>query len=167
MPHATNDPAADKLFELIRGIRICMMTTQESDGTLHSRPMYGTEPDENGHLWFFTRLHSPKVVEISKDRQVSLAYADPDEQHYVSISGVGELVRDRARIDEKWSEGLRAWFPDGRDDPSIALIRVKPVRGEYWDSPSSTLVHLYGTMKAVLTGEPATDAGEQKKVSLR
>ena len=105
--------------------------------------------------------------EIAKDRQVNLAYADPDEQHYVSISGVGEVVRDRARIDEKWSEGLRTWFPDGKDDPAIALIRVKPVRGEYWDSPSSTLVHLYGTIKATLTGQPPTELGEQKKVNLR
>lgn len=167
MPQATNDPNAHKLFELIRDIRTCMMTTQESDGSLHSRPMYSMEADENGHLWFFTTLQSPKVVEISKDRQVNLAYANPDEQHYVSIAGVAEVVRDKMRIAEKWNESLRAWFPEGRDDPALALIRVKPVRGEYWDSPSSTLVNLYGTMKAVLTGEPATDAGEQKKVSLR
>jgi general stress protein 26 len=167
MSKVENDPNAHKLLELIRDIRICMMTTQESDGSLHSRPMYSMEADEHGHLWFFTRLQSPKVVEISKDRQVSLAYADPDEQHYVSISGVAEVVRDKARIAEKWSEGVRAWFPDGKDDPSIALIRVKPVRGEFWDSPSSTLVHVYGYVKARLTGETPTELGEQKKVSLR
>ena len=44
---------------------------------------------------------------------------------------------------------------------------MKPVRGEYWDSPSSTLVQLYGTVKATLTGQPSTELGEQKKVSLR
>jgi general stress protein 26 len=167
MPQGQNDPNAQKLFELIRGIRFCMMTTEESDGSLHSRPMYSMEADESGNLWFFTKLQSPKVAEISKDRQVNLAYADPDEQHYVSISGVAEVVRDKARIDEKWSEPLRAWFPDGKDDPAIALIRVKPVRGEYWDSPSSTLVHLYGYVKATLTGQPPTELGEQKKVNLR
>jgi general stress protein 26 len=167
MPASPTDPSAQKLFELIRDIRTCMMTSQESDGSLHSRPMHSMEPDENGHLWFFTKLQTPKVAEISKDRQVNLAYADPDNQHYVSISGVGEVVREKAKIDEKWSEGLRAWFPDGKDDPAIALIRVKPVRGEYWDSPSSALVHLYGTMKATLTGQPATELGEQKKVSWR
>jgi general stress protein 26 len=162
-----NDPNAQKLFDLIRDIRICMMTTEESDGSLHSRPMYSMEADENGHLWFFTKLQSPKVAEIAKDRQVNLAFADTDAQHYVSIAGVAEVVRDKARIQEKWSEPLRTWFPDGRDDPSLTLIRVKPVRGEYWDSPSSTLVHLYGYVKATLTGQPPTELGEQKKVNLR
>jgi general stress protein 26 len=162
-----NDPNAQKLFDLVRDIRVCMMTTEESDGSLHSRPMYSMEADERGNLWFFTKLQSPKVAEISKDRQVNLAFADPDKQHYVSISGVAEVVRDKAVIGDKWSEGVRAWFPDGKDDPSLTLIRVKPVRGEYWDSPSSTFVQLYGYVKSTLTGQPATDVGEQKKVSLR
>jgi general stress protein 26 len=167
MPAGQNDPNAQKLLELIKDIRICMMTSQESDGSLHSRPMYSMEADGGGNLWFFTKLQSPKVAEISKDRQVNLAYADPEREHFVSIAGVAEVVRDKARIDEKWSEGLRTWFPEGKDDPAIALIRVKPVRGEYWDSPSSTLVHLYGYVKATLTGQAATEMTEQRKVNLR
>ncbi|HEX2726529.1 MAG TPA: pyridoxamine 5'-phosphate oxidase, partial [Beijerinckiaceae bacterium] len=37
----------------------------------------------------------------------------------------------------------------------------------YWDSPSSTLIHLYGYAKAALTGSPPTELSEQKKVNLR
>ncbi|MFL5219560.1 MAG: pyridoxamine 5'-phosphate oxidase family protein, partial [Microvirga sp.] len=48
-----NDPNAQKLFDLVRDIRVCMMTTEESDGSLHSRPMYSMEADERGSLWFF------------------------------------------------------------------------------------------------------------------
>jgi len=162
-----NDPNAHKLYALTRDIRICMMTSQEPDGSLHSRPMYAQEADDQGHFWFFTKLQSPKVAEISKDRQVNVSFADHDNQHYVSVAGVAEVVRDKERIKEKWSEGLRAWFPDGLDDPQIALIRVKPVKGEYWDSPSSTLVHLYGYVKARLTGAPPTELTEQAKVNLR
>src|SRR3954447_17999905 len=80
MPDGQNDPNAQKLFELIRGVRICMMTTAEPDGSLHSRPMYNMEADEHGNLWFFSRLQSPKVAEIAKDRQVNLAFADPDKR---------------------------------------------------------------------------------------
>lgn len=167
MSNGQNDPNASKLFELIDDVGVCMMTTAEPDGSLHSRPMHSMEADEHGNLWFFTKLQSPKVAEISKDRQVNLAYSNPNKQHYVSIAGVAEVVRDKAKIDEKWSEPMRAWFPDGKDDPTIALIRVKPVRGEYWDSPSSTLVHLYGYVKASLTGKMPTDITEQQKVNLR
>jgi general stress protein 26 len=158
---------ADKLYELIKGTRICMMTTVEPDGTLHSRPMYGMDADEAGDLWFFTKISSPKVTEISKDGQVNLAYANPEKQDYVSVSGRAEIVRDRARIDEKWSPAARAWFPDGKDDPQIALIRVHPERGEYWDSPSATIVNIYGYAKAMLTGSSPMELSDTQKVDLR
>jgi general stress protein 26 len=158
---------AEKLYSLIKDVKICMMTTVEPDGALHSRPMYCMEADEVGDLWFFTRLSSPKVTEISKDGQVNLGYANPSKQDYVSVSGRAEIVRDRKKIDETWSEPLRAWFPEGKDDPQIALLRVHPDKGEYWDSPSSTLIHLYGYAKAALTGSSPTEMSDQKKVYLR
>jgi general stress protein 26 len=164
--HGHNDPNAAKLYEMIKSVKIAMMTTIDTDGTLHSRPMHSQEADEHGDLWFFTQIQSPKVTEVSRDNLVNLAYADPDKQHYVSVSGKAEIVRDKAKIEEKWSEGMRTWFPQGTDDPQIALIRVHPVKGEYWDSPSSTVLHLYGYVKATLTGEPPKNVGDQEKVNL-
>ena len=158
---------AEKLYELIKDVKICMMTTSEPDGSLHSRPMWNQDADAEGDLWFFTKLQSPKVTEISKDRQVNLAYCDPSKEHYVSVAGRAEIVRDRAKIEEKWSEPMKAWFPKGKDDPEIALIRVHPIKGEYWDSPNSTFVHVYGYVKAALTGQSPTELTEQGKVNLR
>ncbi len=166
-PHGHNDPNAGKLYELIGDVKIAMMTTVDQDGMLHSRPMHNHEADENGDLWFFTQINSPKVTEISRDSEVNLAYSDPDKQHYVSVFGTAEIVRDKDRIVEKWSEPLRAWFPGGSDDPRIALIRVHPIKGEFWDGPSSTVLHLYGYVRAAVTGQPPSDLGEQEKVNLR
>jgi general stress protein 26 len=163
--HGHNDPNAGKLYELIKDVKIAMMTTVDTDGTLHSRPMHSQEADEHGDLWFFTQIQSPKITEVSRDNEVNLAYSEPKTQTYVSVSGKAEIVRDKAKIEEKWSEPLRAWFPEGTDDPQIALIRVHPAKGEYWDSPSSTLVHLYGYAKAVVTGEQPKP-GDQAKVNL-
>jgi general stress protein 26 len=162
--HGRDDPHAQKLYDLIKDMKIAMMTTVDTDGTLHSRPMHSQQADEHGDLWFFTKIQSPKITEISRDNEVNLAYSDPDRQHYVSVSGKAEIVRDRARIAEMWSEGMRTWFPGGQDDPTIALIRVHPAR-EYWDSPNSTVLHLYGYVKAAVTGE--SPKPEQEKVNLK
>ena len=164
--HRHGDPNAEKLYELIKSCRFCMMTTVEPDGSLHSRPMYSQDADEAGDLWFFTRMQSPKITEISRDHQINLAFANPDKQDYVSVSGRAEIVRDRQKIDEKWSEPMRTWFPEGKDDPQIALIRVHPEKGEYWDGQSSAMLHLYGYVKAVVTGE-SPKGGDQAKVDLR
>ncbi len=43
-----------KLNNLIKDIRIAMLTTQESDGTLRSRAMGTQQVEFDGDLWFFT-----------------------------------------------------------------------------------------------------------------
>ena len=162
----THHEGAKKLYELVQDIKIAMMTSIEPDGTLHSRPMWNHSADESGDLWFFTRERTPKVAELSKESEVNLAYSDPSSQNYVSVSGRAEIIREQAKVKEMWSEGLRTWFPKGPDDPDIALIRVHPSGGEYWDGPSRTFMQLYGYAKARLTGKSPTELADNKKVSL-
>jgi general stress protein 26 len=142
-----------KLKELISGIRVAMMTTINGDGTLHSRPMWTQKIEFDGDLWFFTNASSPKSLELQSDSHVTLCYADPDDNRYVSVYGRGQMVHDREKAEQLWSEAYRAWFPEGLDDPGLALIRVPVERAEYWDSPSSKVVHLLGFIKAGLTGK--------------
>ncbi|CAN5852692.1 pyridoxamine 5'-phosphate oxidase family protein [soil metagenome] len=157
-----------RLKEKIKDVKVAMMTTAEGDGTLRSRPMHTSEVLDDGFLWFFTWIDSPKAEEIKNDSHVNLSYADPGSNLYVSVSGRAFLTRDRSKIEELWSPFLKAWFPEGKDDPSIGLIRVAPTQAEYWDSSSSKLVQLIGYVKAVATGETYTpdEPDEHKKVNL-
>lgn len=167
MPHDhTHHDGAKKLYDLIKDVKMAMMTTVESDGSLHSRPMYSHTIDDGGDIWFYTRASAPKVAELSRDSQVNLAYSDPSGQSYVSVAGKAEIVRDHAKVKELWTSGLKTWFPKGPDDPGIALIRVHPSGGEYWDSPSRSVVQIYGAVKARLTGETPDEITDEKKVSL-
>ena len=154
-----------KLAKLIHGIDICMMTTMAEDGSLRSRPMSTQKDEFNGQLWFFTDADAGKVFEIQRDRHVNLSYADPSSSRYVSVSGRAVLVRDKAKIKELWTPPLKAWFPDGVDDPKIALLRVDVEQAEYWDTPGGAVVHLIGFAKATLTGD-RYEPGEHAKVNL-
>jgi len=153
------------LGELIQGIQVAMMTTVETDGSLRSRPMWTHDRNFDGQLWFFTREHSAKVGEVEHDHHVNLSYAEPGKDRYVSISGRCKLVQDRAKIHELWNPTLKAWFPDGVDDPEIALLCVSVEKAEYWDTPNSRMVQLVGFVKAVLTGE-TYEPGENEKVTV-
>ena len=143
----------NKLVDKIKDIRIAMMTTIENGQELRSRPMYTNTPDNDGKLWFFTEQDSSKVSEVQQDRHVNLGYSKPEDNLYVAISGTANVVTDRAKIKELWSEGLRAWFPKGSDDPNIALLCVTIDKGEFWDTPNATLLRAYAYVKAVITGE--------------
>jgi general stress protein 26 len=150
-----------KLIDRIKDIKIAMLTTADDKGGLHSRPMYTHEPENNGTLWFFTEKDSAKIYEVRKDQHINLGYSKPDDNLYVSISGTAAVITDRAKIKELWSEGLRAWFPEGSDDPNIALLKITIDRGEYWDQPSNVLVRAFGYVKAVATGERYQPTGDE------
>ncbi len=153
---------AEKIWSLIKATKFAMLVT-EDQGHLRGRPMAASQQEFDGTLWFFTHASSHKVSEVAKDDRVCVTYAEASKQDYVSLSGKAVLVRDRATIDAHWSEILKAWFPGGREDPDIALLKIRVEQAEYWDSPNSKVVQLYGYVKAALTGTPP-QVGENKKV---
>ncbi len=146
--------AIQKLQELIRDIRVAMLTTVLPDGSLRSRPMETARAHFDGDLWFFTEADAPKVAELAQNPHVNLSYAQPDDDRYVSISGTGQIVRDRKRIEVLWNPLLKQWFPQGLDDPQLALLQVNVEQAEFWDAPSNAMVQLGGLVKSVLAGRP-------------
>ena len=71
----------------------------------------------------------------------------------VRVGGRAKLSRDRAKVKELWKESFRAWFK-GKDDPNIALIRIEPLEGEYWDNSGLAGVkYTLKLTKAVLTNQ--------------
>ena len=154
-----------KVWELIKEINIALLVTTDKAGSLHGRPMAAMNKDFNGELWFASRDGTPKLDEIAEHTQVLLAYSEPKSQNYVSVSGSARIVHDTAKVKELWSEPVRVWFPNGPEDPNIALICVKVESAEYWDSPSSTWLYAYGYAKARLTGEAPHDVGDNKVVN--
>ena len=161
---STTQDDRQKVWELIKDIKIALMVTTGSGGQLHGRPMAAMNKEFDGALWFASREGTPKLDEIADNTQVLLAYSEPKTQDYISVSGRAALIRDPAKVKSLWSEAMRVWFPKGPDDPAITLIKVDVESAEFWDAPSSTWVYAMGYAKARLTGEPPKDVGENKVV---
>jgi len=146
-----------KLRKLIKGARVAMLTTVGPDGTLRCRPMATLKAPFEGDLWFFTRGTAPKADEIRDNDCVNVSFSDGDDDRYLSISGTASLVRDKERLEQLWSGRLKNWFPDGRKDPDLALLRVRVDRAEYWDAKTSAMVLLEGLVKSSLRVDPVVE----------
>lgn len=154
----------EKVRDMIEDIRIAMMTTIDGQNNLVSRPMAVQQVDEDGTIWFFTRRSSPKVDQIEQhEDRVNLAFADVGDSDYVSVSGTAQELDDRAKIDELWNPQAKAWFPNGKDDPDLALLKVHIQMAEYWSASDSTMVRFFQQATAVITGNPP-EMGENEKV---
>jgi general stress protein 26 len=142
-----------KIAELVKGIRICMMSTVDELGQVQSRPMATQEETEfDGTVWFLTRSTSGKVQNINEHERVSLDYAEPKDSKYITLRGRARVSRDQRKIDELWNPMYKAWFPEGKEDPEIAVVRVDVSEGDYWEASSSKFILGIRYVAAAVTG---------------
>ena len=160
--HATAD--LEKLGELIDGIEVAMLTTHAADGSMVSRPLQTLELDSSGELVFFTAADSRKIEEMRANPDVNLAYANPGKQIYISVRGNATIDRDRATIDELWSAMQKIFFPQGKDDPNLVVLRVRVRDAAYWESAGNFVARALDFAKGMLSKEPA-DLGKHGKLS--
>ncbi len=141
-----------KLGELIEEMSVAMLTTFEvEEGLLMSRPMSPQEMCEQGAVWFLTNPNSNKVKHL---QVMNLAFSNESESTYVSISGHGEIITDRALIERFWTPFARPWFPDGVDSSNLALLKFVPHTAEYWDAPNSTMVRMLAMAASIVAAKP-------------
>jgi general stress protein 26 len=167
MQHDESD-AHDKLWDMIRDIRFAMVTTRAADGRLRTRPltMQNREQDQGDSLWFFVSRGGEPFAELQADERVSVAFADAGKDRYVALSGTAQPVDDPARKQRLWSKMNEAWFPNGPDDPDVALVQVRIDEAEYWDVKESKLVQMLKMARSAATGHPPADLGDHGRVRM-
>jgi general stress protein 26 len=151
----------DKLHDLLNDFDMAMLVTRNAEGQLRSRPMALAEVADDGALWFITQRHSGKADDISHDRRVNVSLQS--SMKFISLCGSAELVDDRSKVSELWSEAWKVWFPHGKDDPTFTLLRIRGECAEYWDnSGASGIKYLFEAGKAYLTGTRPDVADDPK-----
>ena len=119
----------------------------------------GDMPD--GTLWVATDRHSAKVDELGRDGHVVVTMQSRTK--FVSLSGKAAVVDDRAKLARLWKAEWKVWFPGGKDDPDVVLLRVHGNAGEYWDnSGASGIKYLIEAGRAYLAGEKPDVADDPK-----
>jgi general stress protein 26 len=160
----TREESIARLADLVKEVRIAMLTTIGTDGRLHSRPMATQETPFAGEVLFLTGVESGKVEDIRQDQEVNLTYCST-KHVYVTMTGRAVISNDRALITALWSPMYKAWFPDGSTDPSIRALRVTIEQAEYWSASSSSIVRNLEILARAATGGK-TPVGEHARLTL-
>ena len=150
-------------WERLSKARFVMLTTLDADGGFYSCPMTLQQATDAAVLWFFTSTTSPTARNIERDPRIGVALMD-DTSFYVSVYGSASLVNDREKIRELWDAMVKAWFPQGVEDPDLALIRLDVERGEYWDIDQNAMLKMFAVAKGLATGQ-RPDVGERGTIA--
>ena len=78
----------------------------------------------------------------------------------VTVSGAGEVIRDRKLMVELWDASWNRWFPSGPEPKDVALLRVLPEHVERHDGRTGRLSVLFTSERRRGTGRGG--AGEER-----
>jgi general stress protein 26 len=154
----------DELRQLLDGMEIGFLTTLGAEGHYHSRPMQLQRHDRDGTLWFATSAESHKCEDLRAHPRCCVVFLK--RSRYASISGSAELIQDRALIRRMWTATWRGWFPEGPEQPDLALLKVSPEHVEYVDPPGGTLKSIYTRARNALRRKREEPA-PKKELDLR
>ena len=160
------EPTATERAELwrkVEKIKFAMLITHDLDGALTARPLTVQQAEGQGALWFFIAKDGGIAEELARDPRVLMNLVDLSDNFFVALAGTGQVVEDFAKARELWNPMVGAWFPQGVDDPNLALLRIDVEKGEYWDPGSSKLVQAFAMAKAALTRTPPRNVGEHRE----
>lgn len=156
-PATPSSEEMDKVRDIVSSFERAMLVTRTPAGELRSRPMQIVAQQHGGTLVFVTHKDDAKVSELEAEPRVNVALQDG--ARFVSVSGEATVDTDRERIGLHFQKAWTVWFPDGLDDPNIALIDVHPTTVEYWDgSGLNKLRYMVAAARAVMN-EEAIDPG--------
>lgn len=136
-----------ELHDMIKDIKIAMLTTVESNGCLRSVPMTTMQTECEGLVWFFTNFDSQKVEDIRINNCINVAYSDIHKNVFVSVTGKAEIVKDPIKMEQLWKPVLSAYFPGGLEDPDLGLLKVSIDEAEYWDSRTGKMIQVWEMSK--------------------
>jgi general stress protein 26 len=157
-----NDPAAveRRLWDEIEKDQVGMLGVVGRSAH-HLQPMTAfVEPAAN-RLWFFTRNDTDLVDEIGAGHPAMFVFQQRDLR--ACIGGRLTVAPDRQRMDRYWNAVVAAWYPKGKDDPHLTLLRLDCDDAQVWISQAGPMRFAWEIAKANATGH-TPDLGGRTEV---
>lgn len=112
----------------------------------HALPMTGQlDPQANHCFWFYTS----KDNRLAAGGPAMAQFAAKDHNLFACIAGTLSPETDPAVIDRHWSNEVESWYPGGRNDPNLLMLRFDLGNAEIWRSDMS----LKGVFKMLFGGD--------------
>lgn len=133
-------------------VMIGLMNSRE-----HHEPMTAQiDDDQPNTLYFF----AGKDNRIAGGGEAMAHFVGKGHDFFACLSGNVVQNNDRAQIDKLWNKQAEAWFPGGKDDPNLALLRFDIDSAELWE----TDISLSGRVKMLFGGTIRADESSSHAV---
>jgi general stress protein 26 len=121
----------------------------------HTAPMTAQLEDEAGRgpIWFFTAKDVNLVKAMGQSHAAGAQFVSKGHDVFASVQGTLSVDNDRAMIDRLWNRFVAAWYPGGKEDPKLTLLRFDPTHAHVWLNENS----LFAGIKILMGSDPKKD----------
>ena len=103
------------------------------------------DEDQVDTLFFFVG----KDNRLAKGGDAMVQFVSKGHDYFACLHGRAAIDNDFALIDKLWNSHVEAWFPGGKSDPNLALLRIDIDTAELWETDMS----LSGKLKMLFGGK--------------
>ena len=135
----------------------------------HAQPMTAFREEETGTIWFFTRDDTDLARDVASPggQSAMFHYGSKDQHVWACVAGqLSVQGQDREIIDRYWNPVLAAWYPDGKDDPHLTVLRFDAEEARIWVQKGGLMRFAFEIAKANIT-KTMPDEGGVVDVNLR
>jgi general stress protein 26 len=134
---ATPQELEAKLWKALDSDRTVMLGLDGAEDG-HTRPMTAQVEDDRSCIWFFTAKDNALVKALGGGGGRAIAtFASKGHDVFATFHGQLRVDTDPAVVERLWNRFVAAWYPGGKTDPTLALLRLDAERAEIWLDGSS------------------------------
>lgn len=98
----------------------------------HMQPMALFADEASDAIWFYTNKATDLFKQTGDGHDAMFCLMAKDEEFQACLHGRLTPSHDQAKIDEYWSPFVSAWFPEGKDDPGLTLMKLELKDARVW-----------------------------------
>lgn len=131
----------------------------------HMQPMTAfCDEDAPGTVWFYLRKDND-LLKRAGARAKAMFNLMKGQSFIACVAGSVTEDHDPERIRKFWNPVVAAWYPEGKDDPMLTLLRFDAEDAQLWVSHGNPVRFGWEITKANLT-RTLPDVGESRHIDL-
>lgn len=115
---------------IIRQAVNAVFISTDDEGYPHARTMWTAGTDDDFTIFFVTGRNLVKCKQIEANPKVCMFWTQVEGNmigwNYAMLKGNAQVKDDQAIKDRFWTDMLKEYFPQGKEDPNYVVIEVKP-----------------------------------------
>ena len=124
----------DKFWKELSGSSFVMLQLDAEPGS--AAPMTASlDKHADSAIWFFAGRDS----RWAQQGAATASYASKGHDLFARFTGTLTEETDKARLDKQWSNFVEAWFPGGKTDPNLLILRMDLGDAEIWSGELGAL----------------------------